>query len=274
MKRIIVELWIAGRHFVQELPPEPYQQAEFLWDGRDWRGDLITWSVKGKARIGYLYDVYFWRPYEGHLAFGQPGTEPTGYASHYEYPFEMDRTVSVDKFGEGTIARGWTLSPHHSANPTSPDTLILGDGGTLKYGTRIMDVIAGQYHYGLSGMGGPAEDASIDEPHELATDGKGNVFINTPFYGTTFKKHVLKIDRDGIIDIYAGNGSNIISGDGGPAIAAGLGGVTDIVADGVGNLYIANYHQVRKVGLNGIINTIAGTGTAGYSGDGKTWGQF
>jgi large repetitive protein len=71
----------------------------------------------------------------------------------------------------------------------------------------------------------------------------------------------------GIISTFAGNGTG---GDGGPAISALLGGPTGITVDGFGNHYIADQkgNKIRKVTAAGVISTFAGTGSAGYSGDG------
>ena len=76
--------------------------------------------------------------------------------------------------------------------------------------------------------------------------------------------------QSGNIYRFAGNGTAGFSGDGGPASAAMLNNPTDVFEDGSGNFYIAdrNNNRVRKVSPSGIITTIAGTGTAGYTGDG------
>jgi hypothetical protein len=73
-----------------------------------------------------------------------------------------------------------------------------------------------------------------------------------------------------IIYTYAGNGTGSYSGDGGAATAASIHNPYGICTDGSGNIYIADQsnNRVRKVNLSGIISTIAGTGAAGYNGDG------
>jgi uncharacterized protein (TIGR03437 family) len=72
-----------------------------------------------------------------------------------------------------------------------------------------------------------------------------------------------------VITTVAGTGTNGYSGDGGPASSAALGGPAGIALDSAGNLYIADAYnyRVRKVSANGVITTVAGNGTAGYSGD-------
>jgi sugar lactone lactonase YvrE len=73
-----------------------------------------------------------------------------------------------------------------------------------------------------------------------------------------------------VIATYAGNGTSGYSGDGGPAAAATLNTPSDIAVDSAGNLYISDpgSSTIRKVSTSGIITTIAGTGVAGYNGDG------
>lgn len=74
----------------------------------------------------------------------------------------------------------------------------------------------------------------------------------------------------GSIQTIAGNGSQSFSGDGGPAIGASLNIEVDVSADHSGNLFIADQfnHRIRKIASNGTISTVAGTGAAGFSGDG------
>src|SRR5947199_2102812 len=74
---------------------------------------------------------------------------------------------------------------------------------------------------------------------------------------------------DGIITTVAGNGTDGFSGDGGPAINAGL-SAFGVAVDSAGNLFIADTYnsRIRKVSSSGIITTVAGNGGFGYSGDG------
>ncbi|MFH1725517.1 MAG: Ig-like domain-containing protein [Elusimicrobiota bacterium] len=78
------------------------------------------------------------------------------------------------------------------------------------------------------------------------------------------------VGPDSTIQSVAGNGSQGYSGDGGPATGAALRFPNDVAIDADGNVYIAdaNNHRVRKVDAGGTITTYAGTGSAGYSGDG------
>ena len=76
---------------------------------------------------------------------------------------------------------------------------------------------------------------------------------------------------DGIITTVAGNGTGGYSGDGGAATNAELNVPEGVAVDASGNLFVSDFYnnRIRKVGINGIINTVAGNGTNGYSGDGS-----
>jgi uncharacterized repeat protein (TIGR01451 family) len=80
----------------------------------------------------------------------------------------------------------------------------------------------------------------------------------------------VKVDTSGVITTVAGTGGCCYGGDGGPATIAQLYYPTGVALDAAGNLYIAdsNNHRIRQVSPAGIINTVAGSGSSGYSGDG------
>ncbi len=99
----------------------------------------------------------------------------------------------------------------------------------------------------------------------ICVDGAGNLYI-----ADVANYRIRKVDASGIISTYAGTGTPVYGGDGGPATSATLYGLVDISADVSGNVYITDFddNAVRKISTSGIISRYAGTGTAGYSGDG------
>ncbi len=127
----------------------------------------------------------------------------------------------------------------------------------------IVHTFAGTGVTGFSGDRGSATAAQIDFPYGIAFDKKGNVYFVD---GTN--KRIRKIDTSGVITTFAGTGSSIVSGDGGPATMAGLGAGRGICSDSVGNIYFSASSYIRKIDTLGIITKIAGTGVAGYGGDG------
>jgi len=114
------------------------------------------------------------------------------------------------------------------------------------------------------GDGGPATAAQIGSIQGVAVDGKGNLYLSD-----TDNSRVRKVDTAGIITTIAGNGTAGFSGDGGPASGAQLNLPYGLALDAAGDLYIADLgnNRVRRVGPDGVIVTIAGTGVEGYSGD-------
>jgi len=131
--------------------------------------------------------------------------------------------------------------------------------------TGIITTFAGTGGTGFSGDGAAATAATIVGPTAVVCDNFGNVYI---YDEDNYR--IRKVNSAGIINTVAGTGAPGYSGDGGQATAAKIYGSTGIAVDGVGNLYIPdqNNSRVRVVNSLGIINTIVGTGTQGYTRDG------
>lgn len=133
----------------------------------------------------------------------------------------------------------------------------------------IITRYAGNNTSGFSGDGGPATSAQLNSPWGLALDVSGNLYITD-----AGNRVIRKVSTTGTISTIAGiPGSFGYSGDGGPATSALLGAPAGIAIDAAGNVFFADpgMHVVRKIAVNGIITTVAGTGgTGGFSGDGGT----
>jgi uncharacterized protein (TIGR03437 family) len=129
----------------------------------------------------------------------------------------------------------------------------------------LITTIAGNGVGAFSGDGGPAINASLNNPTAVAVDGGGVIYISDQF-----NQRIRKIALDGTITTIAGNGNPGFGGDGGPANAAILNYPGGITVDAAGNLYFNDdiNFRTRMIAANGTINTIAGSGTQGFSGDG------
>ncbi len=160
----------------------------------------------------------------------------------------------------------WGVAPDGSGNLYIGD---IYDERVLKVNTSgiISDFAGGGSNLGIDGWGdgGPATAADVDAPMGVELDAYGNV------YSTDDDGRIREVNTSGIINCIAGIGySSGFSGDGGPATDAEITSPTGIALDGFGNLYIADIYnnRIRKVNTNGIISTIAGDSTDGFSGDG------
>lgn len=130
---------------------------------------------------------------------------------------------------------------------------------------QTIETVAGTGTQGFSGDGGQAISAQLNYAYGLADDGSGNLYI-----ADSASHRIRRVDASGVITTVAGTGAAGYGGDGGSAVTAQLNEPRGIAVDTAGNLFIAdlNNHRIRKVDAGGTITTVAGTGAAGYSGDG------
>ena len=132
--------------------------------------------------------------------------------------------------------------------------------------TGIITTIAGTGVAGYNGDGIAATTAQLDRPWGVFGDASGNVYI--PDY---LNNRIRKVNTSGNITTIAGTGTAGYNGDGILATTAQINGPWGVCVDASDNVYIADYlnNRIRKVDVStGIISTIAGTGVAGYNGDG------
>jgi prepilin-type N-terminal cleavage/methylation domain-containing protein len=157
------------------------------------------------------------------------------------------------------------------ATPWDPvATLYIGEysnNRVRKVQGCTITTVAGNGTGAYAGDGGPATSAEIHAPKNIALDSSDNIYISD-YYNYRIRKVTA---ATGIITTIAGNGTNSYSGDGGPATSAELYFPQGMALDSAGNLYFADQRneRIRKVTAStGIITTVAGNGTSGYSGDG------
>jgi len=132
-----------------------------------------------------------------------------------------------------------------------------------KVGKNI-ETVAGSGKQGFSGDGGKAVHAELNRPNGIDIDNDGSLYI-----ADTYNNRIRKVDVNRIITTAAGNGSAGFSGDGDSASHASLRYPRGVSMYN-GEIFIADTdnHRIRKVDAQGIITTVAGTGTSGFSGDG------
>jgi sugar lactone lactonase YvrE len=145
--------------------------------------------------------------------------------------------------------------------------LFWGSTGLLMAATGTINTVAGDGTSGFSGDGGPATSAELDSPYSVSTDSSNNIYICD--FGNNRIRKVNALT--GVITTVAGNGTYGYNGDGIAATTAELSNPLGVCVDKCGNIYFAEYggNRVRRVdATTGLISTVAGTGTAGYNGDG------
>jgi uncharacterized protein (TIGR03437 family) len=126
-----------------------------------------------------------------------------------------------------------------------------------------VSVYAGNGWLQASGDGGPARDASMVRANGLAVDPSGNLYIADYLDG-----RIRRVDANGIITTFAGNGTHGRLLDNIPATTASM-SPASLVRDNAGNFYFYELgaYKIRRIAPDGTISTVVGTGTAGYSGD-------
>jgi len=170
-----------------------------------------------------------------------------------------------NSFGDGGTATEAQLRYPSGVAVDSSGNLYIADTGNhriRKVDTDgVITTVAGTGSSGYSGDGGAATEAQLSSPSGVAVDSSGNLYI-----ADSGNNRIRQVDTNGVITTVAGGG---FDGDGGAATSARLSYPSGVAVDSSGNLYIADKgkHRIRKVDTNGVISTVAGDGTTGYSGD-------
>jgi sugar lactone lactonase YvrE len=171
--------------------------------------------------------------------------------------------------GDGGPATAATLDSPQGVALDSANNLYIADTHNhrirkLTASTGILTTIAGGPP-GFSGDNALATAAQLNLPTALALDASNNLYL-----ADTGNHRIRKISAAGIISTVAGTGTQGFSGDSGPATSATIDSPTGLALDASNNLYLADTHnhRIRKItAATGIISTLAGTGTLGFSGD-------
>jgi hypothetical protein len=174
--------------------------------------------------------------------------------------------------GDGGPATAAMLAAPIGADFDVDGNLLIADSGNSRVRrvdatTGIIRTVAGTGAFAYGGDGGPAAAARLNNPFGVFAAGNGDVYVVD-----SFNHRVRRIDSaTAIITTVAGNGQARFGGDGGLAAAASLNAPFAADVDALGHLYIADTgnHRIRRVdAVTRVITTVAGTGTAGFNGDG------
>jgi RHS repeat-associated protein len=344
--RLVVD--VAGRHVEESFSSAPSQETTYKWDGRDAYDRPMNGVQTALVRIGYVYPgVYvstprFGNPGAGVLMTGNPTRMETtvwrdfsvevgrldvlpqglgGFTLSLQHTYDSggrivhlgtgeqqrapdaqavlstavynpnfgstqglaiapDRTLWLTDWASDAV---WRVRPDGQATSfhlgvASPHGISVGPRGfvyvavpwalrvyRMDPNTGVKTTFAGNGSCGVVGDGGRATVASVCGPVSVDVTSDGTAYI-----GELWGARVRKVSPDGLITTLAGTGQAGYSGDGGPAIRARINSPYDVHAAPDGDLFIvdASNQRVRRVDTMGVITTVAGTGVAGYSGDG------
>jgi RHS repeat-associated protein len=322
LKRVDLEISVAGYQLRQSFGRTPNQTYTFEWDGRDGYGRPVLGTHPVTVRVGYVYGLLYYAAYTDFqrsfalISGGSGGGGGGGSGGGLRLigmrdtqdviawrEWRADLTVSTTENALGRGLGGWSLDVHHYYNPTGR-VLALGDGTNRTAETArpavftvasgfypsqlsvapdgsvyaastdsrivrvgvdgVVTVVAGGT-YGFGGDGGPATAAQLASPKGVALGPDGSLYI-----ADTGNHRIRRAKPDGIIRTIAGNGTAGYAGDGGPASDARLSYPAELAVAADGTVYVADSgnNRIRRIGPDGTITTFAGTGVAGFSGDG------
>jgi RHS repeat-associated protein len=326
LKRIDLEVRVAGQFVQQSFPAAPGQSTTFVWDGKDAFGRKLQGRQPAHARVGFVYGAVYQQPSEVQKAFGTFSGVLSGSPARDEVTIWSDRFAGLGPWDVRRQAGlgGWNLNVHHGWDPVSK-VLFMGDGtqrsaeaqvnvinsvagtlgiegccgdgnpatsgaylrrprgiavgpdGSLYIADRmnhrvrkvdpdgIIHTIAGNGNAGNAGEGGPATAAQLYFPMGLALAQDGSLYISEPD-----DSRIVRVSPDGVLTRFAGNHVTGNTGDGGPATEASIGTPWSVAVGPDGSVYFGDgiYHVVRRIAPDGTIHRFAGTGVAGFGGDG------
>jgi hypothetical protein len=163
--------------------------------------------------------------------------------------------------GTGAEATGGDGGPAHLAQLNTPSAVAVDAAGTIyvaEYSSNRVRKITGGI---ISTLAGPSD--LLKSPNGIAVDSGGGILV-----AALGSNRVVRISPQGAIRPFAGTGQSAFGADGVLAVSAPLNGPYGVAADSLGNVYIAEFNRIRKVGRDGLINTIAGGEEQGSASDG------
>lgn len=302
LQKVSIRLWVAGQWKRFTYDAQENLIHEWIWDGRDRFGNRFEHPVRLRILIQYHYIGYYGRSYDEFIDwFGKFPEEASQIASRLDIKKKkfviLNINPSVAKENEENyIAKGWTLSNHHSLNPLDPSVLFKGDGSKvdafntnlkynrIDYGAELTPIEIGSDMPPDEDM--PPEDdmppgeeplllallsSSINpgfsSPSGMALDAAGNIYV-----ADTYNNRIKKIDTNGVITTIAGNGgsgSNPTDYSDIRVVAteSRLYWPMDVCVDGSGNVYFIDLEAegeegyIRKISPDGMLSNPLGNYT-------------
>src|SRR5712691_4919971 len=192
-------------------------------------------------------------------------------APAFDVPYTITTVAGSDWVGDSGPATSAILLQAEGIAADSGGNVYIADAANHRVRklsrSGAISTVAGTGVRGFSGDGGPASAAQLNSPYGLVFDFRGNLYI-----ADLGNARVRSVGPDGVITTIAGGGA-IPPGqwnDGRTATVVALVAPRNLALDSGGNLYISDFggHRVYRMGQDGSLTAAAGTGAAGYSGDG------
>jgi RHS repeat-associated protein len=260
LKRIDLEVSVAGRLFTESFPALPDQFKKFTWDGKDAYGRLLQGKQPATVRIGYVYDGVYDEPARVQASFALASGIPiTASPARQEVTLWEEHSAVLGLFDAHALGNGgWSLDVHHVYDPVGK-MLYMGDGRQQQADAKydIITYLAGRGYGGFSGDNGPADLAQLNRPTDVVAGPDGSLYI-----ADYYNYRVRRVSPDGIITTFAGNGNydtSLPSGENGPATEAQI-APSSLATGPDGRLYILNWFPscVYRIDGDGILRRVAG----------------
>jgi YD repeat-containing protein len=243
---------------------------------RTWETQVTQRDLRGEGLGGWSVDAHHTYDPVGQtllLGDGSRRTLETSFATIEALTANAPDTICP---AEGTPGADACLETPGALAAAPDGSVYVGDGCSIRRvaGNGDISRIAGRRDAcAFAGDGGLAQDGRLTWPHALAVAPDGDLYVLDGLYNAlpnNVGRRVRRISQDGVIETVAGNGLFGYNGDGMAATQASFTNPNALVVDATGVLYIADTgaNRVRRVGLNGEITTVAGTGQNVFNGDG------
>ncbi len=264
LKRVELEVMVAGQKHVSSFAPEPNLSTTFTWNGRDVYDRVVIGTQPITVRVGFTYTA----TYSETSTFGdQPSNVSVSTNdARTELTFWIEARGSIGAWAARTAGFGhWTLSNHHGYDVSS-HVVEYGDGRR-----RVTDQV-GKTIKTVAGLA--TSMASENVPAKTATFGivTGVVFgpDGSIYFSDESENRVRRIDADGVLTTFAGTGAKGFAGDGGSARDAELDAPAGVALGPDNTVYISDRgnRRIRAVAPDGTIRTVAGNGAPDFGGDG------